>query len=39
MNLEENQRHPEDFADIVDDAEIWAVDSGISTIFTAVDSM
>ena len=29
---------PKDFADIVDDAEIWAVDPGISTIFTAVDS-
>ncbi|CEI98566.1 hypothetical protein RMCBS344292_12672 [Rhizopus microsporus] len=27
-----------DFADIVDDAEIWAVYPGISTIFTAVDS-
>ncbi|CEG65139.1 hypothetical protein RMATCC62417_01990 [Rhizopus microsporus] len=27
-----------DFADIVDDAEIWAVDPGISTIFTAVES-
>ncbi|CEI95043.1 hypothetical protein RMCBS344292_09244 [Rhizopus microsporus] len=29
---------PKDFVDIVDDAEIWAVDPGISTIFTAVDS-
>ena len=29
---------PKDSADIVDDAEIWAVDSDISTIFTAVDS-
>ncbi|KAL4215356.1 hypothetical protein AB4K20DRAFT_1964150 [Rhizopus microsporus] len=29
---------PKDFADIVDDVEIWAVDPGISTIFTAVDS-
>ncbi|ORE07552.1 hypothetical protein BCV72DRAFT_304532 [Rhizopus microsporus var. microsporus] len=29
---------PKDFADIVDDAEIWAVDPGISVIFTAVDS-
>ncbi|KAG1175000.1 hypothetical protein G6F70_000727 [Rhizopus microsporus] len=29
---------PKDFADIIDDAEIWAVDPGISTIFTAVDS-
>ncbi|CEG81449.1 hypothetical protein RMATCC62417_15653 [Rhizopus microsporus] len=29
---------PKDFADIVDDAEIWVVDPGISTIFTAVDS-
>jgi hypothetical protein len=29
---------PKDFADIVDDAEIWAVDPGISAIFTAVDS-
>ncbi|PHZ15925.1 uncharacterized protein RHIMIDRAFT_54808 [Rhizopus microsporus ATCC 52813] len=26
------------FADIVDDAEIWAVDPGISTIFSAVNS-
>ncbi|CEJ00443.1 hypothetical protein RMCBS344292_14498 [Rhizopus microsporus] len=30
---------PKDFADIVDDAEIWAVDPGISAIFTAVDSI
>ncbi|CEG76752.1 hypothetical protein RMATCC62417_11609 [Rhizopus microsporus] len=29
---------PKDFADIVDDAEIWAVDPGISTTYTAVDS-
>ncbi|CEJ01724.1 hypothetical protein RMCBS344292_15745 [Rhizopus microsporus] len=29
---------PKDFADIVDNAEIWAVDPGISAIFTAVDS-
>ncbi|KAG1211636.1 hypothetical protein G6F69_004417 [Rhizopus microsporus] len=29
---------PKDFVDIVDDAKIWAVDPGISTIFTAVDS-
>ncbi|CEG76575.1 hypothetical protein RMATCC62417_11459 [Rhizopus microsporus] len=29
---------PKDFADIVDNAEIWAVDPGISTIFTEVDS-
>ncbi|CEJ01632.1 hypothetical protein RMCBS344292_15655 [Rhizopus microsporus] len=29
---------PKNFVDIVDDAEIWAVDLGISTIFTAVDS-
>ncbi|CEI88061.1 hypothetical protein RMCBS344292_02462 [Rhizopus microsporus] len=29
---------PKDSADIVDDAEIWAVDPGISTVFTAVDS-
>ncbi|CEG83052.1 hypothetical protein RMATCC62417_17028 [Rhizopus microsporus] len=29
---------PKDFANIVDDAEIWAVDPGISTIFTAVGS-
>ncbi|ORE03906.1 hypothetical protein BCV72DRAFT_186705, partial [Rhizopus microsporus var. microsporus] len=27
-----------DFADIVDDAEIWDVDPGISIIFTVVDS-
>ncbi|ORE08773.1 hypothetical protein BCV72DRAFT_303445 [Rhizopus microsporus var. microsporus] len=38
---DEPRREPKaskDFADIVDDAEIWAVDPGISTIFTAVDS-
>ena len=29
---------PKNSVDIVDDAEIWAVDPGISTIFTAVDS-
>ncbi|CEI90906.1 hypothetical protein RMCBS344292_05215 [Rhizopus microsporus] len=29
---------PKDFADIVDDAEIWAIDPGISAIFTAVES-
>ncbi|CEJ00390.1 hypothetical protein RMCBS344292_14446 [Rhizopus microsporus] len=29
---------PKDFADIADDAEIWAVDPDISTIFIAVDS-
>ncbi|CEG75868.1 hypothetical protein RMATCC62417_10844 [Rhizopus microsporus] len=29
---------PKDFADIVDDAETWAIDPGISTIFTTVDS-
>ncbi|CEG79937.1 hypothetical protein RMATCC62417_14342 [Rhizopus microsporus] len=29
---------PKDFADIVDDAEIWVVDPDISIIFTAVDS-
>jgi hypothetical protein len=29
---------PKGFADIVDDAEIWAVDPGISTIFTKVGS-
>ncbi|CEG73559.1 hypothetical protein RMATCC62417_08916 [Rhizopus microsporus] len=40
-NTSELTREPEipkDFADIVDDAEIWAVDPGISIIFTAVDS-
>ncbi|ORE02865.1 hypothetical protein BCV72DRAFT_316723, partial [Rhizopus microsporus var. microsporus] len=29
---------PKDFADIVDDAEIWVIDPGISAIFTAIDS-
>jgi hypothetical protein len=29
---------PKDFTDIVDDAEVWAVDPGILATFTAVDS-
>ncbi|PHZ14774.1 uncharacterized protein RHIMIDRAFT_249695 [Rhizopus microsporus ATCC 52813] len=29
---------PKNFADIVDDADIWAVYPGISTILTAIDS-
>ncbi|CEG73520.1 hypothetical protein RMATCC62417_08883 [Rhizopus microsporus] len=40
-NTSEPAREPEipkNFADMVDDAEIWTVDPGISTIFTAVDS-
>ncbi|KAG1174318.1 hypothetical protein G6F70_000895 [Rhizopus microsporus] len=36
--LKREPKTPKDFADIVDDAEIWAVDPGISTIFIAVDS-
>ncbi|PHZ16394.1 uncharacterized protein RHIMIDRAFT_233994 [Rhizopus microsporus ATCC 52813] len=29
---------PKDFADIVDDAQLWVVGPGISTIFIAIDS-
>ncbi|CEG75062.1 hypothetical protein RMATCC62417_10170 [Rhizopus microsporus] len=37
-DLRREPKTPKDFADIVDDAEVWAVVPGISAIFTAVDS-
>ncbi|CEI88761.1 hypothetical protein RMCBS344292_03139 [Rhizopus microsporus] len=36
--LRREPKAPKDFADIVGNVEVWAVDPGISTIFTAVDS-